>query len=552
MTESRLPVETDHTARNQTGARPPGKIRKIVGIQLSAPYPDICYKLVMPDYGICIIGSVLAERGYDVEIFIEHVSPPDWNAISGADLVLMSTFSAAARRTYEMADRVRRDYKIPVVLGGTHATYFTADCLQHCDAVVLREGDETAVELVEALSTGAPLAAVAGIAYRENGQVRRTAERTGPAVFDTIQNYRLIRGFRRFRWHHILRRKRVPLLTAQSSRGCPFHCRFCIVDTMFGGRYRTRRLDSLLQDLADKRRYGKALLFVDNYFGADIAYTKELLRRIIEAKLGFDIIVLCRVEIAEDPDLMTLMRRAGISALYVGIESIQPETLKTYAKRQSVERIRSSLDAFHRHGFRLSGSFVVGADTDTPATIDATVDFALENGIEVCYFFPLWGHYVEKKLGNRPLIPRHRAIFKGWDYCDGNFVTYFPLQMPPSVLQQAVIDAHRRVYAPSAFLEAVRKKNWTAVKEKAANRYAWGFIEKGLAQYIPWLQEIEVDFYDDRGQLLEERLQQHMGTNGSWTFPNADMAEEENRHAAEAETEAFPATAADAAFRCRV
>ncbi len=537
---------------NRTVPRPPGRIRKIVGIQLSAPYPDICYKLVMPDYGICIIGSVLAEQNFDVEIFIEHVEPPDWDAVSASDLVLMSTFSASARRTYEMADRIRTELQIPVIMGGTHATYFTAECLEHCDVVVLREGDEAVLELIDALSTGASLSKVAGIAYRENGSIRRTPDRAGPAVFDTIQNYRLIRGFKPFGWNDIFRRRRVPLVTAQSSRGCPFHCRFCIVDKMFGGGYRTRNIESLLADLKDKRPYGRELLFVDNYFGADRAYTRRLLTRIIEEKLDFDIIVLCRIEIAEDPEMMALMRRAGITALYLGIESIQPETLKSYAKRQSVERIRASLQRFHRFGFRLSGSFVVGADTDTPATIDATVAFALENGIEVCYFFPLWGHYVEKKLGDRPLIPRHRSIFKGWDYCDGNFVTHFPLQMRPSRLQQAVVDAHRRVYAPAAFWEAARKKDWTAIKEKAANRYAWGFIERGLLRYIPWLREIESGFYDKDGRLLEGRLRQHVEKHRTWIIPDSTLPGQEAVDDPKAGGWPAHAEAEITAFRCKM
>jgi len=211
-----------YQAGRQSNGSKPGNRGKIVGIQLSGPYPDICYKLIMPDYGITIIGSVLAEKGYDVAIFIEHVEPPDWDAIAGCDLVMMSTFSAATQRTYDLADKIRSELNIPVVMGGTHATYFTADCLKHCDVVVLGEGDETVVEVAKTLLSGGTLGDIAGIAFRDNGRVQRTRERAGPKAFDTIQNYRLIRGFRRFKWPDILRRSRIPLLTAQSSRGCPF------------------------------------------------------------------------------------------------------------------------------------------------------------------------------------------------------------------------------------------------------------------------------------------------------------------------------------------
>jgi radical SAM superfamily enzyme YgiQ (UPF0313 family) len=496
----------------------PKNIRKITCIQMDSKYPDICHKLIMPDYGISIIGSVLAEHGYDVEIFIEHVQPPDWATISSSHLICISTMSAAASRTYHLADKIRSDLNIPVVIGGTHATYFLEDCLKHCDIVVLREGDDTIVELVNSLANNGALSGVAGIAYKENGRTVITACRRGPATFDTIQNYKLINGFRKFSWVDIHRKSRVPLLTVQSSRGCPFHCSFCIVDTMFDN-YRVRNIENIMADLTDKRQYGRKLLFVDNYFGADISYTKQLLKRMIEADFDFKIMVLCRIDIARDEELLALMRKAGIVALYIGIESIQPETLVGYAKGQTVEKIRSTVKKFHSFGFRLSGSFVVGADTDSLETIEATVRFAIESEIEVCYFFPIWGHYIEKKLGNRSIIPWYRSIFKGWDYCDGNFVTHFPKHMRPSDLQRAVIDAHRNVYSARVFLQFARRKNWVAIKEKAANLYAWKFIEKGLQEYIPWLKSLEKDFYDKNGRLIKNRLWEFVEKNPWWTFP---------------------------------
>jgi hypothetical protein len=408
-------------------------------------------------------------------------------------------------------------------MGGTHATYFVNNCLEHCDFVVQCEGDEAIIDLIETLANGGELSEVAGIAYKDNGQIVITPKRKGPKKFETIQNYELIKGFRKYSLIELFQNSRIPLLTVQSSRGCPFQCSFCIIDTMFD-KYRIRGIESILKDLRDKRQYGKRLLFVDNYFGANISYTKRLLKRVIEENFGFKILVLCRIEIAQDEELLSLMQTAGITALYLGIESIQPETLISYAKRQTVEKIERAIAKFHSYGFRISGSFVVGADTDSSETIESTVNFAINNNIEVCYFFPLWGHYIEKKLGNKSIIPWHRSIFKGWDYCDGNFVTHFPKLMRPSDLQQAVIDSHRRVYSPQIFLQFVRRKNWTAVKDKAANLYAWKFIEKGLREYIPWLKEIEKDFYDKNRRLLEDRLLEYVVKDPRWTFPESRNA----------------------------
>ena len=482
----------------------PNNIRKITCIQMNSKYPDICYKLIMPDYGITIIGSVLAEKGYDVEIFIEHVQPPDWEAISSSDIVCISTMSAAADRTYHLADKIRSDLKIPVIIGGTHATYFFEDCLKHCDIVVQCEGDDAIVELVNTIANGGTLSGVAGIAYKENGRTVITARRRGPATFETIQNYKLINGFHKFSWIDIYRKSRVPLLTVQSSRGCPFHCSFCIVDTMFDN-YRVRNIENIIVDLTDKRQYGRKLLFVDNYFGADIPYTKQLLKCMIQADFGFKIMVFCRIDIARDEELLALMRKAGIIALFIGIESIQSETLAGYAKLQTFEKIRSAVNTFHSFGFRLSASFVVGADTDSLETIVATVSLLYKVILRSATFFRSGGITLKKSWVTVQLFRWYRSIFKGWEYSDGIFVTHFPKLMRPSDLQQAVVDAHRNVYSARMFLKSVRRKKWTAVKEKAANLYAWKFIEKGVQEYIPWLKDLEKGFYDKSGRLLERR-----------------------------------------------
>ena len=495
-----------------------GSIERITCIQLSGEFPDFCHRLVMPDYGMPLIGTILSACGYEVSVFVEHVHEPVWEAIAQSDLVCMSTLSAGAEKTYRLADRIRSELGVPVILGGTHATYFLEDTLQHCDYVVLGEGDESIVELVAALSHGSSPAAVAGIAYLQDGAVVATANRMGPERFDTIPDFELIHGYRKLGLLGKLRRGRVPLLTVQSSRGCQFHCTYCIVDTMFPAGYRKRDVESVIEDLIDKRRFGRNLLFVDNDFAIKPTQTKVLLKRMIEEDLGYDIIVLTRSDIVRQDDLLSLMRRAGVRAIYQGYESIEPETLLSYDKRQSVEKIERAIARLHRHGFRISGSFVLGADPDTCATLDATVRFVLDQELTVAYFFPLWGHYVEQKNGNRSITPRHRALFRGWEYCDGNFVTHFPKNMRPSQLQSGLITAHQEVYSPALITRLVSRGKFRDAWEKATHRLMWSSIQTELKAHIDWLREFETEFYDDRDRLLEGKLKAAHQQGVPWSF----------------------------------
>lgn len=499
-------------------------IKRITCIQLDGEFPDFCHRMVMPDYGLPVIATILAEAGYDVRTYIEHIAPPEWARIAASDLVAFSCLNAGADKVYRLARQIRERLGIPTVIGGTHATYFPEACLEHCDYVVLGEGDETILELVDVLGRGGDVAAVAGIAYRKDGQVRRTPPRPGPARFDTVPDFDLISGYRPMRPWDVLLRRTTPVVPIQSSRGCPYRCTFCIVNTMYPTGYRKRDIESVIRDLRDKRRYSRNFLFVDNEFSVRRGYTKHLLRRIIEERLDLDIVVFARVEIAKDDDLLSLMRDAGITYIYQGYESIQPETLTAYDKHQTLEQIVAAIDKLHARGFGLLGSFVVGADTDTLESIQATVRFALEHDLANAYFWPIWGHFPEERTGYATITPWWRSIFRGWAYCDGHHVTHFPLRMPPSALQRTLIDAYRTIYSPREVLRAVRRGRLRDARWKLLHRYLWRDIEPGPRAYVAFLEELEAGLYDGEGRLREDRLIERVRKDPRWTFQAGNRA----------------------------
>jgi len=495
------------------------RIKKITCIQLDGEFPDFCHRLVMPDYGLPLIGTILLEAGYDVKVYVEHVKPPEWGRISESDFICFSTLTAAAGKTYRFADEIRSRFGIPIIVGGTHASYFPESCLQHCDYVVFGEGDETIVELIETLSREGDVSGVAGIGYRIGNRSLRTAPRQGPTRLDTVPNYSLIDGYSPMSSLDILLQLKRPLLTIQYSRGCPHKCTFCIVNTMFESGYRTRDIESVIRDLKDKRRYSRSLMFVDNDFAAVRPRTKKLLRRMIDEDLGYDeIVVFTRVEASRDDELLELMRHAGVTRIYQGYESIQPETLAWYEKHQYLEQIIASIEKLHSFGFGILGSFVVGADSDTMETITRTVDFVLEQKLSNAYLFPIWGHYPEKRNGYRTIIPWYRSIFRGWGFCNGHFVTHFPARMPPSQFQKAIVDAYRMIYSPRQILDAVKRLKFDDAISRLSLRYAWQDIEKSVLEYVPFLQELEAGLYDDTGRLSEDLLIKRIRGNWRWSF----------------------------------
>jgi len=502
-------------------------IEKITCVQFDGEFPDFCYRLIMPDYGMPLIGTMLAHAGYDVRIYLEHIQPAEPARIADSDLLCLSTLNAGADKTFRFARDVRQRLGIPIVIGGTQATYFPEACLEHCDYVVLGEGDETIVELVDTLARGGDVAQVAGIAYRDGDRIRRTRPRPGPTKLDIIPNFDLIAGYRRLTWLDLLvQRRKTRLVPMQSSRGCPYHCTFCIVNTMFASGYRKRDIDAVVRDLKDKRRYGRHVMFVDNEFAAQRTYTKRLLRRLIDERLDFDFGVFARVEIAKDDDLLDLMRRAGISYVYQGYESVQPETLMAYDKRQTLEQMVFAIEKLQRYGFDILGSFVLGADTDTLETIRRTVAFIIERNLASAYLWPIWGHFPEERAGYQTIIPWWRSIFRGWAYCDGHHVTHFPRLMRPSQLQRGLIDAYRAMYAPARIVAALRRGRWKDARWKIGNGWVWRDIEPGPRAYVAFLEELEDGLYDAEDRLREDVLIERVRRDPRWAFQAGNRAVE--------------------------
>ena len=136
----------------------------------------------------------------------------------------------------------RRLPDVPVVLGGEHVTSMPELCLltSKADYLVLGEGEETMVELVDALDRSAPMAEMLGIGYRSDGDVvinPRRARTMGiddiawPAWhlvdLDTYHEHRWMGGM----WSQ---NKSVPIL---ATRGCPYQCTYCSAPNMWTPRW---------------------------------------------------------------------------------------------------------------------------------------------------------------------------------------------------------------------------------------------------------------------------------------------------------------------------
>lgn len=503
------------------------EIRKVTLIQAGSGFFNLLSNTVMPRYGIIVIGTILKDMGYDVQIFVEDISPINWERVLDSDLIGFKVMSCTHNRTREMIEKIKGLKDIPVVLGGTHATYMTDECLEFSDFVIRKEGDESLPDLIKTLNTDGDLSKVLGLSYKNKGRIIHNPDRPPVEVFERNPDISLIQGYPRKGEFRLLLERRNRILCLQTSRGCPFNCKFCPASKMFGKGYRVRSIDSVIRDIRYQMEFSRdwSFLIVDNNFAADAERTKQLLKRIIDEKIKAVFAAFVRLDVSEDEELLRLFRKAGVKILYLGLESLNDATLKKYMKGQTRAYIEKAVSIIKKHDIEILGSFALGADDDTKETVRDAVDFAISHDLTGLYMFCL----IEFPLdSDNQLFPLYRIFQYNWDYSNGNFVLHFPKRMKPSTLQREIMEGQRRFYTRSGIIKTFLKGTCWRGLHKVYFRYMWERVHREVERYIPYLENIEQGYYDENEELLEAKLQEDY-VNRRGVFLNSNNSKRRNQ-----------------------
>jgi radical SAM superfamily enzyme YgiQ (UPF0313 family) len=430
------------------------KIKRVVLIEPKPPGYHVYSRIALPRLGLPLIGAMLKQRGIDVTIYCQDFQEIDYTDVMRADLVGISTTTSTAPEGYRIAQRVK-EAGIPVVMGGSHVTFLPEESLQYADFCVRGEGEYTMLELIDAIESGSGYGSIAGLSYRIGDEIRHNPPRELVQDLDALPfpDLSLIKGH-----------EKISLTPIATSRGCPFNCNFCSVIKMFGRGYRQRSVDSVIEELRYLRP--DTVFFYDDNFAGNRDRAKQLLERMLSEGLTPYWTAQVRVDIARDRELLALMKRSNCYILYIGLESVNPATLREFNKRQSVEEIVEAVRIIHEHGIMIHGMFVFGAENDDVSTLRAAADFALRTGIDTVQFMiltPLPGTAYYDQMERDGRILTHE-----WYLYDGQHVVYQPAKMSPYELQKETFKAMRRFYsvyecikmlAPPQFIRFMLKLN---------------------------------------------------------------------------------------------
>lgn len=321
----------------------------------------ISKKATNPPLGLITVAS-LVPGNWEKRLIDLNVSKLKDKDILWADYVFISAMSVQVSSVKEVIGKCK-SFNKKIVAGGP---LFTADFenYEDIDHLVLNEAEITFPLFLRDLEDGCPQKI-----YHTNEYADITKTPAPDYSLIDISKY--------------------GMLNLQYSRGCPFNCEFCDITALLGHKVRLKSTHQILHELEMIKNTGwkGSVFFVDdNFIGNKHVLKKELLPSLInwmqKNKHPFLFTTEASINLSDDPELMSMMVKAGFSKVFVGIETPEEASLAECNKTQNHSRdLIQSVKVIQSAGMEVMGGFIVGFDNDSPSIFKRQIDFVQNSGI---------------------------------------------------------------------------------------------------------------------------------------------------------------------------
>ncbi len=372
-------------------------------------------------FGLSIlILAALTPKEYDVEIIDENLHPIDFN--KNYDLVAITCCTHQAIRAYEISRKFQHK-NIKTVLGGIHPTVCSDEASKNADSVVVGECEDLWPELLRDFDAG---------------ELKNIYEQSG--LYDLnkapIPRYDLIKylNYRMF-W-------------IQTSRGCPHDCNFCVASSIYGKKFRFKSVEQVAEEIKFIKsvNINPRISFADDNMFVNKNYSKSLLEKIIPLNIRW--FAQTDISVAEDMELLILLKKSGCSILFIGFESLSEDELKNVNKNNwKAKKIKHYKEYIHKIqslGIGIFGAFMIGFDSDDSESIRDTCDFIKETRIyapQISVLTPYPGCALREQLASQ-----NRILDRDWNYYTGQDVTFKPNKMSEKELQGQLVNSFKSIY----------------------------------------------------------------------------------------------------------
>ncbi|NIV18200.1 MAG: radical SAM protein [Woeseiaceae bacterium] len=411
----------------------------------------------LPSLGLLTLAGMTPP---DVEM--EYLDVPDLTKFNGVpgefDAVAISSFTAQIREAYELADRYRA-MGTTVLMGGLHVTALPEEALEHADAIVIGEGEPSWPKMLEDLS---------------NNRLERIYDSRG-RPFDMAQS-----PMPRF---ELLSHDRYTRMTVQTARGCPFNCEFCAASIRLSPYYRVKPVDKVIAEIRHIKELqpDPFIEFADDNTFVNKRHGKSLMRALKDEHVKW--FTETDISVADDDELLGLMRDAGCVQVLIGFESTTREGLagvetKLDWKARRFDEYMASIDKIQGYGISVNGCFVLGMDNDGPECFENVLQFVRDSQlydvqITMLTAFPGTPLYDRFKAEQRLLNPT------AWELC-----TLFDVNFQPKHMSSAHLESRFRWLVERLYSEEFTDERHGKFRERQAAMIASaGRAKEGMHEH---------------------------------------------------------------------
>lgn len=251
--------------------------------------------------------------------------------------------------------------------------------------------------------------------------------------------------------------KKSPYTIIETSRGCPFFCIYCNAFLSSGRRVRFRSIENIIKELKFVKSLGiKGAYFNDETFTLDKKRLKNLMKAMIKEKLNFSWVCNSRVDTI-DKEMLVLMKKAGCTCIFYGVESGNQKILDYYKKNIKLEDALRTFKSTKEVGIDILAHFMIGAPDESWETINDSINFAKKSNPDLASFnilTPYPGTELFDDLKRRGFIKT-----KDWASLDqtvkANLRTKY---LTVKELESAMKEAYRKFYyRPKYILKKIFK-----------------------------------------------------------------------------------------------
>lgn len=379
----------------------------------------------LPSLGLLTLAGMTPDR-----FAVEYLEVADIKGLkelpNSFDVVAISTYSAQIFEAYELAERYKSK-GIKTIIGGPHVTCLPEEAKEHCDAVVIGEGEPSWLELLN------------------------DCEKSSLKPFYTSFDKNFDLEDAPMPKFELLDPEKYNRLTVQTSRGCPHQCEFCAASILISRKYKQKPAKKVIQEIkAIKEIWEKPFIeFADDNTFVNKKYWINLLKELEKENVRW--FTETDISVAESDELLNLMRLSGCQQVLIGLESpsksgLDGLELTSNWKMKQLDKYRYAIDKIQSYGITVNGCFILGLDGQDKGIFDEVWKFVQESGlyevqITVMTAFP------DTPLYKR--LARERRVVKegDWARCTLFDVNFRPKNMSVPELEKGFRDLAEKVYS---------------------------------------------------------------------------------------------------------